>query len=85
MPQDVRSKILLTMHENYENAKYVVVHDQELLSSEWSEDGTPLNALAGSSWFTRAWTAVELHATCKAPLGKNVKVLFKIQIIVGLL
>lgn len=63
------------MHEYYEHAKCIIVHDAELLKTPWSDDGLPLIALALSTWFTRAWTAVELFATRKG--SRNVKVLFQ--------
>lgn len=77
VPQDreLRQLAISRMHEYYENAKYIVVHDAGLLTTPWSDDGLPLIALTLSGWFTRAWTGVELFASRQST--QNVKVLFQ--------
>jgi tetratricopeptide (TPR) repeat protein len=71
MQPKARSKALRMMHHNYHDAAYTVVHDSYLLGVPWKDDGSPCLALVLSSWFTRGWTALELH------MSKKVKVLFK--------
>lgn len=66
-----RSKALNDLHNNYARAEYTIVHDQYLLNTEWTDDGTPCLALVLSPWFTRGWTALELA------MSTRVKVLFK--------
>ncbi|RDW58763.1 hypothetical protein BP6252_13239 [Coleophoma cylindrospora] len=68
---DARSKALEKMHHNYARAACTIVHDLSLLSIPWTDDGMPCLALVLSSWFTRAWTALELL------LSNKVKILFK--------
>ncbi|RMJ20135.1 hypothetical protein CDV36_000235 [Fusarium kuroshium] len=67
----LRKKCIDNMHENYRAAECTILHDNFLLNFEWSEDGSPCVAIVLSSWFTRGWTALELHES------KRVKVLFK--------
>ncbi|MCJ1242597.1 hypothetical protein MMC14_010606 [Varicellaria rhodocarpa] len=69
--EGMRKKCIDNMHENYRHALYTVVHGEYLLNVEWAEDGSPCVALVLSSWFTRGWTALELHES------KRVKVLYK--------
>ncbi|CAG1979866.1 unnamed protein product [Fusarium graminearum] len=73
IPQEIkaRNKALKTMHSNYVNAEYTVVHDTYLLNFPWKEDGSPCLAIVLSSWFTRGWTALELA------MAQKVKVLFR--------
>lgn len=61
--REQRQKSLRRMHENYAGAKHTLVHDMELSSFIWKEDGSPCLALATSTWFTRGWTALELYAS----------------------
>ncbi|KAK6538568.1 hypothetical protein TWF694_010147 [Orbilia ellipsospora] len=67
----VRKKEIDSMHHKYAAATHVLVHDNYLLNFKWADDGSPCVALVLSTWFTRGWTALELHA------AKSVKVLFK--------
>ncbi|RGP77370.1 kinesin light chain [Fusarium longipes] len=73
IPQELkaRSKAMQTMHSNYANAEYIVVHDNYLVNFPWSDDGSPCLALVLSTWFTRGWIALELA------MAQKVKVLFK--------
>ncbi|KAK6544446.1 hypothetical protein TWF694_001141 [Orbilia ellipsospora] len=67
----VRRKEINEMHWKYSAATHIVVHDSYLLDFDWSDDGSPCIALVLSSWFTRGWTSLELHA------AKSVKILYK--------
>jgi hypothetical protein len=67
----IRKVEIDTMHYKYRDATHTVVHDNYLVNFEWAKDGSPCVALVLSSWFTRGWTALELHES------KSVKVLFK--------
>lgn len=58
-----RQKALRRMHQNFAEAKHTLVHDKELASVVWKDDGSPCLALAMSTWFTRGWTALELYAS----------------------
>ncbi len=69
--RQARRKVLNKMHDNFEQAKYTIVHDKSLVGFEWRDDGTICVALALSFWFTRGWTALELLKS------RNVVVLFK--------
>jgi len=73
LPTDdkVRKQEIDTMHYKYRSATHTVVHDNYLVNMEWADDGSPCIALVLSSWFTRGWTALELHES------KSVKVLYK--------
>lgn len=66
-----RSIAISKMHENYANAKHMVIHDEYLLQIDWAEDGSPAVALVLSPWFSRGWTALELS------LSRSVKVLYR--------
>ena len=55
-----RQKAISRMHENFREASHTVIHDQSLTQTPWTNDGRPCLALVLSSWFTRAWTALEL-------------------------
>lgn len=70
LDKEKRQKTLATMHQNYRRARYTLVHDREVASFKWRDDGSPCLALVLSTWFTRGWTALELYAS------KSVKVLF---------
>ncbi|KAG7006539.1 hypothetical protein G7Y79_00014g037140 [Physcia stellaris] len=74
-----KRKALDIMLENYSRAKYVVVHDQELVNMLWVDGKTAAVALVLSTWFTRGWTAAELNATRERRRRRTpkVKVLFK--------
>ncbi|KAL9637755.1 MAG: hypothetical protein Q9164_001989 [Protoblastenia rupestris] len=71
--REERKLAISNMLQNYERARYTVVHDQDLINCEWRDDGSPVMALILSSWFTRAWTAAELFAS----RSHEVKILFK--------
>ncbi|OKL60257.1 hypothetical protein UA08_04794 [Talaromyces atroroseus] len=55
-----RKRAIGRINQDFLSAKCTVIHDQYLVNFPWAEDGTPCLALALSSWFTRAWTALEL-------------------------
>ncbi|KAL9631519.1 MAG: hypothetical protein Q9204_004195 [Flavoplaca sp. TL-2023a] len=69
--RQARTRALNRMHENYQYAKSTIVHDRWLTQFPWNDDGSPCVALLLSSWFSRAWTALELISS------KSVKVLFR--------
>jgi hypothetical protein len=69
--KDKRNEALNKMHSNYKKAKCTLVHDLELASFTWKDDGSPCLALAFSTWFSRGWTALELY------VSETVWVLFK--------
>lgn len=73
LPTDREKRInaLSEMHLNYKQARCTVVHDLELTSFTWTEDGSPSVAIALSTWFSRGWTALELF------MSENVWVVFK--------
>ncbi|PLB51511.1 hypothetical protein P170DRAFT_471444 [Aspergillus steynii IBT 23096] len=60
-----RTKALQSMHRNYTRAACTVIHDQYLANIDWREDGSPCIAFVLSTWFSRAWTALELRASHK--------------------
>ncbi|KAH8748362.1 hypothetical protein BGZ57DRAFT_776579 [Hyaloscypha finlandica] len=62
-----------SMLDNYERAAVTVVLVEDLVNSEWKDDGSPAVAIVLSAWFTRGWTAAELYAS----RGRPVKFLFK--------
>lgn len=70
--REERRKAINTMLDNYERARYTVIHDQRLLESGWYPGGGPAVSLVLSSWFTRGWTAAELLSSSH----HGVKVLF---------
>ncbi|RDW80319.1 hypothetical protein BP6252_04957 [Coleophoma cylindrospora] len=74
LPTERESKTVAinNMLQNYEKAKVVLVHDEDLVKFTWVDDGSPAIALVLSSWFTRGWTAAELWSSRHVP----VKVLF---------
>ena len=59
------------MHENFADAKHVLIHDEYLLQVDWAEDGSPAVALVLSPWFSRGWTALELS------VARSVKVMYR--------
>ena len=69
---DIRKREIDKMHYIYREATHTVVHDNSLVDFKWADDGSPCVALVLSSWFTRGWTALELHES-----RKSVKVLYK--------
>ena len=58
-----KAKAMDVMAANYQRAKFTVIHDQELVEFDWKKDGSAAVALTVSTWFTRGWTAAELHAS----------------------
>lgn len=54
---------LKLMQKNYSAAKYTVVHDLYLRHMRWIDAESACLALVLSSWFTRAWTALELSGS----------------------
>ena len=70
LEKEARRIALSLMHQNYENAKHTVIHDEYLLQTPWAEDGSPAVALVLSPWFTRGWTALELS------VSQSVKVIY---------
>jgi hypothetical protein len=68
-----RQKAISQMHENFEQAAQTLIHDQSLVRFPWTEDGSPCLALLLSTWFTRAWTSLELMMSRK----EKVSVVFR--------
>ena len=64
-----RQKAINRMHENFREASHTIIHDESVLQSPWTNDGLPCLALLLSSWFTRAWTALELRMTQKGKVS----------------
>ena len=60
-----RQNAISRMHENFEQAAHTIVHDQDLIQFPWTDDGSSCLALLLSTWFTRAWTALELKMSRK--------------------
>ena len=58
-----RQKTISQMHMNFQGAFHTVVHDQSIAETPWTDQGSSCLALLLSSWFTRAWTALELRMT----------------------
>ncbi|KAI1080996.1 hypothetical protein F5B20DRAFT_538140 [Whalleya microplaca] len=71
--KDERRIAINQMLRNYEAAAVTLIHDQELVDLEWTDDGCPIVAIILSAWFTRGWTAAELFASRRHP----VKFVFK--------
>lgn len=71
-----RRNALNVMLQNFANAEYTVIHDQELVNIPWSDGGAAAIAVVLSTWFTRGWTGAELVAT-RAKGRHRVKVLFR--------
>lgn len=69
--REIRGIALSTMHLNYRNAAFTLVHDEYLTQFPWSDGGAPSIAMLLSPWFTRGWTALELAAS------RRVKVIFR--------
>ncbi|KAK6538546.1 hypothetical protein TWF694_010125 [Orbilia ellipsospora] len=59
------------MHQNYEKAACMLLHDNYLAEFEWADDGSPCLAVVLSPWFTRGWTALECI------MAKKIQVIFK--------
>lgn len=70
-----RRKALDIMLLNFEKAKYVIVHDNDLASLRYPGSEGAAVAVVLSTWFTRSWTAAEFWS-CRKNLRK-VKVIFK--------
>ena len=60
-----RQKAISRMDQNFLYAAHTVIHDEYLVNFPWSDNGSPCLALLLSSWFTRAWTALELMRSRK--------------------
>lgn len=61
VPTDgARAKALQTMNDNYRHAECTIVHDRQLMLYQWKRKEDICLALVLSTWFTRAWTAMEL-------------------------
>lgn len=73
MPKDktARAIAISTMHKNYEDAEFTLVHDCFLRNLEWTDAETACLAIVMSPWFSRGWTALELAKS------RIVKVVFK--------
>ena len=62
------------MHENFQQAAHVIVHDEGLMHLPWSGDlGCASLAVLLTTWFTRAWTTLELIMSRK----EKVSVIFR--------
>ncbi|KAH7303509.1 hypothetical protein B0I35DRAFT_446712 [Stachybotrys elegans] len=70
-----RRKALDVMLLNFEKAKYVIVHDQDLAHLPYPGSKEAAIALVFSTWFTRGWTSAELYSSRKG--RRKVKVIFK--------
>jgi hypothetical protein len=68
----IRLQEIHKMQNTYRDATHTIVHDNGLLDFEWADDGSPCVALVLSAWFTRGWTALELHVS-----RRSLKVLYK--------
>lgn len=66
-----RNKAISQTHKNYANVERTVVHNQYLLSLEWTDRGTACLALVLFPWFTRGCTCLE------PAMSRNIKMLFK--------
>lgn len=66
-----RSKAMVNIHRNYEDARITLVHDSFLRSWEWVTAEMACFAIILSPWFSRGWTALELAKS------RKVKVIFK--------
>jgi hypothetical protein len=60
-----RQKAISQMHDYFKQASHTIVHDQDLAQFPWTDDGGSCVALLLSTWFTRAWTALELKMSRK--------------------
>ena len=67
-----RQNAISRMHENFQEATHVIIHDQGLVRLPWTDDGSCL-AILLSTWFTRAWTTLELTISKK----ERVSVIFR--------
>lgn len=66
VPTDqMRAKALETMNDNYRRAYCTIVHDKQLMKYRWERKEDICLALVLSTWFTRAWTAMELAVSPK--------------------
>ncbi|KAI9762752.1 MAG: hypothetical protein M1840_001161 [Geoglossum simile] len=62
--KSLRSRALKRMQQDYKDATYTVIHDNYLTGFRWDSsdnDGSACVAIVLSPWFSRAWTALELH------------------------
>src|SRR3984957_6403282 len=66
-----RSKAIINIHRNYEDARITLVHDCFLRNWEWVTPEIACFAIIISPWFSRGWTALELAKS------RKVKVIFK--------
>ncbi|KAF5629782.1 ankyrin repeat-containing protein [Fusarium sp. NRRL 52700] len=73
--KDSRRKALDIMLENFEKAKYLVIHDQDLASLPYPGRHEAAIAIVLSTWFTRGWTAAELYSCRKG--DRKIKFIFK--------
>ena len=71
LEKKARRVAISDVHENFVNARHVLIHDEYLLQIEWAEDGSPAVALVLSPWFSRGWTALELS------VSHSVKILYR--------
>ena len=69
LERKARQKAITRMHENFQGATHVVIHDQDLIQLPWTDDGRPCLAILISTWFTRAWTALELMMSRKGKVS----------------
>ncbi|KAF3903899.1 Ankyrin-3 [Dactylellina cionopaga] len=71
MGKAARSKAIINMERNYEDARITLVHDSFLRNWEWIDAEIACFAITMSPWFSRGWTALELARS------RKVKILFK--------
>ena len=64
-----RQNAISRMHENFQDAAQVIIHDQGLVRLPWIDDGSCCLAILLSTWFTRAWTTLELIMSKKAKIS----------------
>ena len=67
-----RQNAISRINENFQQAAHVIIHDQGLVQLSWTESSSCL-ALLLSTWFTRAWTTLELVMSRK----ERVSVIFR--------
>src|SRR5262249_50839957 len=70
-----RSKAIVSMNRNYQDARITLVHDCFIREWEWFSPEVACFAIVMSPWFSRGWTALELASS------RKVKFIFKNDII----
>src|SRR5271170_4554736 len=70
-----RSKAIINIQRNYEDARITVIHDCFIREWDWVNGEIACFAIIMSPWFSRGWTALELAKS------RKVKVLFRGSVI----